>query len=374
MTECLQHKELVAFQQNEINLKSNQNTTFHLEKCKICSQEYSNIKKHLDLYSKIQLPEFTSNQLDWSKIKDTIKLEATINSKPHFFFQATAATILLLGILTYFFIPQNNSLLLTQGSLHKKNNTLNIINQSYAWQNNNLFHTKNTHASFTIGQISCSLSTQTQIQIINSSKIRLIKGNIYVSVIPGASLQILTSNAQANVLGTSFLVNKMNEFTKIIVYHGTVKFSNLHKKNVVLKKGQNSDSKSMKLSFHTEKIPSWVNQPILVDIQDKDSYIAISIQNVTSNLLYLNRYSTTPNFLFHVKHVESNTQFQTPAFTKKQQSFHIPPGKVKTVKILKSHIFKQRGLHKITLIFQAKIQTENTWSGIIRSSAITFKY
>ena len=365
--ECLPSEELVSFQKNESDQAQFPLIENHLKRCTQCSQEFAQINEHFSLYAQIQLPEFKQDKNGWMKLKQEIQRESK-PAKSFFFYKVAVAALALIS--AYLFLPQNQVMALTEGVLYPNSEKIPIASTSYQWSKNDSFQTKSAKADIILGQISCALAPYTKIQISNEHKIHLVKGTLYVDVIPGTPLKIVTNSAQAKVMGTSFLISQLKSTTEIKVYHGKVNFQNAQK-NIILTKGQSSNSNSMQYTEHTQILPSWIHQPLLMGLRQSPQNITIELKNLTLQTLDLKRFSNTPNFLFHIKHIASGTEYQAPIFSKMQQNLQIPPHQTQALKIPKANVLKQKGLHEVTLIFQAQIQAENMWSGTIRSTTIT---
>ncbi|WP_372370219.1 FecR domain-containing protein [Candidatus Uabimicrobium sp. HlEnr_7] len=364
MISCPSNEDLLAFHKNE--LEDSKSIGLHIDQCKKCSGEITTLNKHLQLYSQVKTPQFTPKDINWASLIDS-PLQP---KKPRVPFLQIAASFLLLTMAIYFSLPQTPTIQLTHGLLYQADKNI----KAGDFIPTNKVIDAGSVVKFSMGSVQCNLAPGTKMKISGPDSVQLIDGNAYFNVVPGNSLTIQTTHGTAQVLGTEFLVSVTSKITEVDVYSGKVKFVDDNNKEYILPKGKRIDSSLLKIQTNKDT-PSWVNQPLLLRTADgSKKAIAVFATNLTSSALYLKRFSGTPNFLFHIRNLQTNEEYQTPVFSKNKQSFVVEPQRTQKLTISKAQLLKNRGKYEITLIFQDQIQGDNPWSGIVRSSSIVIDY
>ncbi|BBM82255.1 FecR domain-containing protein [Candidatus Uabimicrobium amorphum] len=368
MISCPSSEDLLAFHKNELECEE---IGLHIDRCQKCSSELLTLSKHLSLYSQIRTPQFVPQDVDWSKLINNPSTEK--DKKPFAVLLQIAASLLLLAVVTVSLLQDTaSSPQLTYGFAGQSDKNIKA-GDSVTF--GDTLYTSNAIAKISMDKISCDLAPNTSVYLENANSVQLVQGSVYFHVVPGNALTIKTERGTIQVLGTKFLVTATNKKTKVSVYRGKVKFTNHNNQEYILTQGQSINSSLAKIQKNREEIPSWVTQPLFLRIEtQKQKDITIFATNLTMDTLYLKRFSGTPNFLFHVRNLQTNEEYQTPVFSENKKTFIVKPRQTQNLKISKAQLLKNPGKYEVSLIFQDQIQGNNSWSGIIRSSSIVIDY
>lgn len=370
MISCPSSEDLLAFHKNELD--EYEEIGLHVDDCPKCSSELLTLSKHLRLYSQISTPQFIPQDIDWSTLINNPSPKKTTKTFP--ILLQVAACLLFVSVVAFVFMQTTSppSPHITYGLAGQNKTDLktgSLVNFG------DILYTKDSIAKMSMNEVSCDLAPNTSMYLESANSVKLVQGSVYFQVVPGNALTIKTTQGLVKVLGTKFLVTTTNKKTKISVYRGKVKYIDHKNHEYIISQGQSIDSSFAKVQKNRETIPSWVTQPLFLHIEtQKQNDIVIFATNLTTNTLYLKRFSGTPNFLLHVRNLQTNEEYQTPVFSENKQSFIIKPRQTESLKISKAQLFKTPGKYEVSLIFQDRIQGNDSWSGIIRSSSIVIDY